>query len=87
MMRKACTLPLANGRSTEAPADGEIVSTRVFDAPREVVFQAFTDPDRLAQWWGPRGFTSTFHEFARSRGGHRSQVKINHKSSPTEVIL
>jgi uncharacterized protein YndB with AHSA1/START domain len=35
----------------------EIVITRVFDAPREMVFQAWTDPKHLARWWGPRGFT------------------------------
>ena len=35
----------------------EIVIARVFDAPRELVFQAWTDPKHLAKWWGPRGFT------------------------------
>jgi uncharacterized protein YndB with AHSA1/START domain len=42
-----------------------IVGTRVFDAPRELVFSAFTDPKHLAQWWGPEGFTTTtnFHAF------------------------
>src|SRR6185437_10752731 len=33
--------------------------TRVFDAPRELVWQAWTDPKHLAQWWGPNGFTTT----------------------------
>ena len=32
--------------------------TRVFDAPRERVFAAFTDPEMLVRWWGPAGFTS-----------------------------
>ena len=36
-----------------------IIGTRVFDAPRELVFAAFTDPEHLAQWWGPDGFTTT----------------------------
>lgn len=52
--------------STEAPeeaGDLEVVSTRVFHAPRDVLFRAFTDPGLLAQWWGPEGFTSTFQEF------------------------
>ena len=35
----------------------EIVIRRVFNAPRALVFQAWTDPGQLAQWWGPRGFT------------------------------
>ena len=36
-----------------------IVTTRVFDAPRELVWTAWTDPKHLAQWWGPNGFTTT----------------------------
>lgn len=36
-----------------------IVGTPVFDAPRGLVFAAFTDPKHLAQWWGPDGFTTT----------------------------
>ena len=35
----------------------DIVITRVFDAPRELIFLAWTNPQHLAQWWGPRGFT------------------------------
>jgi len=52
----------SDGRA-EAASDREIVTTRVFDAPRERMFGAFSDPDRLARWWGPAGFTNTFHEF------------------------
>lgn len=55
--------------SPGAPGDREIVSTRVFDAPRERVFEAFSDPRRLARWWGPNGFTSTIHEFDLRPGG------------------
>ena len=33
---------------------GKLVVERVFNAPRELVFAAFTEPDRIAQWWGPR---------------------------------
>ncbi|KAF0243001.1 MAG: activator of Hsp90 ATPase 1 family [Planctomycetota bacterium] len=50
--------------------DREIVSTRAFDAPRDRVFNAWTDPVLLAQWWGPKGFTNTFHEFDPKPGGH-----------------
>lgn len=55
--------------TSTTPADGEIVSERVFDAPRAVVFRAFADPDRLARWWGPKGFANTFHEFDLRPGG------------------
>jgi len=54
---------------TEALADREIVSTRVYDAPRELVFRAFSDPSLLALWWGPKDFTNTFHEFDLRPGG------------------
>ena len=38
-------------------ADNELVITRIFDAPRELVWRAFTDPDELAQWFGPVGWS------------------------------
>lgn len=50
-------------------ADREIVTTRVFDAPRELVFQAWTDPAHLARWWGPNGFTTTTSHFDFRPGG------------------
>ena len=37
--------------------DRELSITRVFDAPRELVFQAWSDPKHVMSWWGPRGFT------------------------------
>lgn len=40
-----------------AQASNELQITRVFDAPRELVYRAFTDPDQLAQWFGPVGFS------------------------------
>jgi len=49
--------------------DREIVITRVFDAPRELVFEVWTDPKHVAQWWGPNGFTTTIHEMDVRPGG------------------
>lgn len=49
--------------------DREIVITRVFDAPRELVWTAWTDPKHVAQWWGPEGFTNTIHEMNVRPGG------------------
>jgi uncharacterized protein YndB with AHSA1/START domain len=46
-----------------------IIGTREFDAPRDLVFAAFTDPEHLAQWWGPNGFTTTTHAFDFRVGG------------------
>jgi uncharacterized protein YndB with AHSA1/START domain len=54
----------------EYPSDREIVSSRVFAVPRGFVFDAFSDSARLAQWWGPKDFTNTFHEFDLRPGGH-----------------
>ncbi len=51
-------------------ADREILSTRLLNAPRELVFKAFIDPDQLMHWWGPKGFTNTFEEFDPKPGGH-----------------
>ena len=50
-------------------SDREIVVTRVFDAPRALVFKAWTDPRHLANWWGPNGFTITTHEMEFKPGG------------------
>ena len=41
------------------PADRVLKITRVFDAPRSLVFKAWTEPEHMARWWGPRGFKST----------------------------
>lgn len=47
----------------------ELISTREFDVPQELVFRAWTTPDLLARWWGPHGFTNTFHECDIRPGG------------------
>jgi len=49
---------LKQNGSTETQSDREIVITRVFNAPRELVFKAWTEPKHIAQWWGPKGFTT-----------------------------
>lgn len=48
----------------------QIATIRIFNAPRKVVFSAWTDPELLKQWWGPKGFTNTFHEFDMRIGGN-----------------
>ncbi|RJG10611.1 SRPBCC domain-containing protein [Pseudomonas cavernicola] len=50
-----------NAADSDTPANStaathEFVFTRTFDAPRDLVFKAWTEVDRLAQWWGPKGF-------------------------------
>jgi len=53
----------------EDTSNHEIITARVFDAPRELVWKAWTEPEHIAQWWGPNGFTSTIHEMDVRPGG------------------
>ena len=70
--------------STDAQSEGlrptsgqrEIVITRVFNAPRELVFKAWTDPKHVAQWWGPKGFTTKVTELDLRPGGKSRYVMI-----------
>ena len=50
-------------------APREVEFTRVFDAPRDLVFKAWTDPKHVAKWWGPRGFTNPRCELDARAGG------------------
>jgi uncharacterized protein YndB with AHSA1/START domain len=52
-----------------ADNDRTIVSRRRLAAPREQVFRAFAEPQRLARWWGPQGFRNTFQTFEFRPGG------------------
>jgi uncharacterized protein YndB with AHSA1/START domain len=56
-------------RSEKLVGDREIAATRVFDAPRELVWKAWTEPEHIAQWWGPNGFTTTTHSMELRPGG------------------
>ena len=53
----------------DSTVDREIVITRLLDAPRERVFEAWTDPRQVGHWWGPTGFTTTIHEMDVRPGG------------------
>ena len=57
------------GERREASSDREIVTTRRLRAPRELVWQAWTDPQHLCQWWGPRGFRITTRSIELREGG------------------
>jgi uncharacterized protein YndB with AHSA1/START domain len=62
----------ARGQGTpekSAKADREIVISRVIDAPRELVFEVFTEVRHLSRWWGPEGFTTTTQSFEFRVGG------------------
>jgi uncharacterized protein YndB with AHSA1/START domain len=53
----------------EEPADRQIITTRVLDAPRELVFKMWTDAVHIVQWWGPKGFTTTTYSMDVRPGG------------------
>jgi uncharacterized protein YndB with AHSA1/START domain len=55
-------------KPTEDFTGQEFVITREFDAPRELVFKAWTDPRQLMQWWGPKGFTNPVCEWVARPG-------------------
>jgi uncharacterized protein YndB with AHSA1/START domain len=63
----SATGPEAPTQSTTA--DREIVISRVISAPRELVFEAFTEVRHLSRWWGPEGFTTTTRAFEFRVGG------------------
>ena len=47
----------------------EMIIERVIDAPQDLIFRAFTEPDHVKHWWGPNGFTNTIHEMDVRPGG------------------
>ena len=56
-------------RLEPAAKSPDFVISRVFDAPRELVWKCFTDPERMKQWWGPKGFTVIDSEMDLRPGG------------------
>ncbi len=59
----------AKNNVATATADREIVISRLLNAPREMVWDAWTGPRQVVEWWGPRGFTTTIHEMDVRPGG------------------
>ena len=51
------------------PSDREIVGSRIMDAPPELVFKAYTDPDLIPRWWGPRRYATTVDKMDLRPGG------------------
>ncbi|HPJ29832.1 MAG TPA: SRPBCC family protein [Methanothrix sp.] len=51
------------------PGKQNVLITRVFDAPRDLVFRAFTDPDLIPEYWGPRDLTTAVREMEVGSGG------------------
>lgn len=77
----------------------EFVITRTFDAPRDLVWKAWTEPDRMRLWWGPKGFTVTtckmdlrpggsLHYCLRSPDGHEMWGRFIYREivAPTRLV-
>src|SRR5256885_8777757 len=58
------------------PGKQELTSTVVLDAPRELVFKAYTDPKLFAQWWGPRRYENKVEKFDARPGGEWRVVQV-----------
>jgi len=65
------------------PSEREIHVERIFDAPRDRVFAAYTDPELIAQWWGPLGTTTIVDQMEVQSGGRWRFVVRNSDGSET----
>lgn len=76
----------------------EIVSSRFVNFSIDIVFKAWTDPNHLKNWWGPKGFTNTFNEFdlrvggkwsfimhGPERGDYRNECEFTNIEKPTLI--
>jgi uncharacterized protein YndB with AHSA1/START domain len=59
----------ANTDAAATSRERELVITRILDAPRLLVFKAWTEPEQVARWWGPQGFVTTLCEMDIRPGG------------------
>jgi uncharacterized protein YndB with AHSA1/START domain len=57
-------------------SDREVVITRVLDAPRELVWEAWTNPKHIVNWWGPNGFTTTIEKMDLRVGGEWKYMMV-----------
>src|SRR3989442_15624771 len=83
-----------------AASKQEFTMSRVFDAPRDLVWKAFTEPERMKEWWGPKGFTviaskmdlrpgGTYHYGMRAPNGSAMWGKFVFREipAPERVVL
>ena len=87
-------------RSATEPEKGEFVISRLFDAPRELVFKAQAESERLERWWGAKGFTTriikldfrpggVFHYSMRTPDGHEMWGKFVYREilAPERIVF
>lgn len=66
----------SNPVKVQVQSDRELVLTREFDAPVEMVWRAWTEPERIAMWWGPRGFAARVEQMDLRPGGGWRYVMV-----------
>jgi uncharacterized protein YndB with AHSA1/START domain len=73
----------------QATPASEITASRIVNAPIEIVFKAWTDPEHLKNWWGPAGFTNTINTYDLKPGGKWSFIMHGPDKGnyPNEVIF
>jgi uncharacterized protein YndB with AHSA1/START domain len=71
--------------TVSTPTDREIHIERVFDAPRDRVFAAYTDPELMPEWWGPRGTTTIVDQMDVRAGGSWRFVARDSDGSETGI--
>ncbi len=76
---------LGNDRTAIYQDGLDLVFERVFDAPRDLVWSVITDPDRITNWWGPHGYTTTVVEMDLRTGGRWRY--INHTTAGEDVAF
>ena len=79
---------LVGALEDEATAPRAIAATRVFDAPRDLVWRMWTEPDQVAQWWGPDGFTTSIDTMKVRPGGEWTFVMHgpDGRDYPNEIV-
>ncbi|MFI5028220.1 MAG: SRPBCC family protein [Solirubrobacterales bacterium] len=83
-MNDATSTPNTNRTTVTTPSDTEIRIERVFDAPRPLVWDAYTDPELMCEWLGPRRLTMTVQEMDVRPGG---AYRYTHKSPGGEPFV
>jgi len=63
------------------PGKQEIIATTILDAPRELVFKAYTDPKLIAKWWGPRRYEIKIEKFESKPGGSWRMIHVGDDGS------
>jgi uncharacterized protein YndB with AHSA1/START domain len=82
-MEKILSTPFA----TNLLSVPDLVITHIFDAPRALVWKAWTDPKQVAQWWGPHGFTNPLCEWDARPGGAILVHMRGPKGSAFDMVL